>query len=503
MIYLPVNRRTLVVGMATLPLSLALGQKQAGSQEISEELIIDLPGAPESIDPALAYSPRDWSIVHSIYDSIIQFNQEGELVPLAAESFSSDDATTFDVTLRSGLTFHDGSPVTADAIARSIAYVQASESFAVDLFATIERVDILDNLNAQIVCSAPSPWLAAQLAVWVVLIPESFTAEIASTAPVGSGPFVFESYDPGSEIVLRKNPEYSWDSPKGVPLAERVIFRFVPEATTRSADLASNLAQIITDVPLDLTESIDGNGATVVAEPLVGIGFIRIPNDVEPFIDLRVRQAMNHALNLQAIADALLGEDVQRIATVFPDDRALGYDGGLEPYAFDPDLARQLLTESGFPDGFSTQLETTSGARIDVAEAIVDQLADVGISVELVTSDLATFNAGWTDQERPALRMATWSPLFDPHTFLSLVLVTGGFLSRYSNSEVDAAFAAAATEPDGERREEHLRDVGRLLYDDPGAIYLWNLVTRYGVADDASSWTARGDEYVIPTSVGS
>lgn len=494
------NRRSLLAGVATLPAAATLARHSASAQVIPSELTIDLPGAPESIDPALAYSPRDWSIVHSIYDSIIQFDETGALVPLAAESFTTTDAKTYAVTLRSGLMFHDGTPVTADAIARSVAYVKSSESYAVDLFSTIERVEVIDELNATIVCSSPSPWLAAQIAVWVVLIPETFDANIAANSPIGSGPYRFESYDPGSEIVLERNPDYDWQSPKGVPITDRVTFRFVPEATTRTADLAAGSAQIITDVPVDQTDAVTDAGASLIAEPLVGIGFIRIPNDVEPFIDARVRQAMNHAVDVQAIAEALLGPEVERTASIFPDDRALGYDGDLDTFAFDPDLAKNLLTEAGFPDGFTTQLETTTGARIDAAEAIIDQLSDVGIEVELVSSDLATFNATWTDRERPPLRMATWSPLFDPHTFLSLVFVSGGFLSRYSNGEVDTAFAAATAEPDPEARDGHLRKVGRLMHDDPAAIYLWNLVTSYGVAEAASTWTPRGDEYVIPTS---
>jgi ABC-type transport system substrate-binding protein len=84
---------------------------------------------------------------------------------------------------------------------------------------------------------------------------------------------------------------------------------------------------------------------------------------------------------------------------------------------------------------------------------------------------------------------------------VSLIFVTGGYLSRYSNGDVDAAFAAASAEPDPEKRSELLQDLGKLLHDDPAAIYLWNLVASYGVAETASTWTTRGDEYVIATSV--
>jgi peptide/nickel transport system substrate-binding protein len=491
----------LIAGLGALPLAAALAPHGAAGQSTLDELVIDLPGDPESIDPALAYSPRDWSVVHSIYDALVQFDADGKLVPLAAEKFETKDSKTFDVTLRSGLLFHDGSPLTADAIARSVDYMKQSSSLAVDLFATIERVDIVDDLNARIVCSGASPWLPAQLAAWIVLIPEGMTVDTAATSPVGSGPYVFESYEAGSQIVLTRNPNYTWPSPKGTPIADRVVYRFVPEATTRVADLSSGSAQIVTEIPLDQRTAIEQSGATMLVEPIVGIGFIRVPNDVKPFDDVRVRQALNHAVDLETIAAALVDESVSRIATVYPDERAAGFDPELKPYAYDPDKAIELLTEAEYPDGFSTELEITANARLDVAEAIADQLAEVGIDVTITTSEYATFNAGWTDQARPPLRMVTWSPLYDPYTFLSLVFVTGGFLSRYSNGEVDAAFAAASAEPDPEKRAELLQDVGKLLHDDPAAIYLWNLVASYGIAEPAATWTSRGDEYVIATSV--
>jgi peptide/nickel transport system substrate-binding protein len=498
----PLNRRHLLAGIGALPfIGTGIRPHHAVAQEFLPELIIDLPGEPESIDPALAYSPRDWSVVHSIYDALVQFDQEGNLVPLAAESFSTTDALTFEVTLRAGMTFHDGSPVTTAAIVRSVDYMKAAESSAVDLFATIDRVEIVDDLNANIICTVASPWLPAQLAAWIVLLPEGFSAGIATTAPVGSGPYAFETYETGSQIVLRRNENYTWGSPKGTPLADRVIYRFVPEATTRVADLSTGAAHIITEIPVDQVPALEGSDGESRIEPIVGLGFIRVPNDVKPFDDVRVRQALNHAVDVETIAEALIDESVKRVATVYPDERAMGFDPDLEPYSYDPEKAKQLLTEAGYPDGFETELEITATARLDIAQAIVEQLAEVGITVTITNSEYATFNAGWTDPERPALRMVTWSPLYDPYSFLGLICVTGGYLSRYSNGEVDAAFAESSAEPDAGKRADKLREVGKLLHDDPAAIYLWNLVASYGVASDAAAWASRGDEYVIATSV--
>ena len=489
-----------MAGAFSLPL--IAGLRPAGAQDaigLAEELVIDQPSPPESIDPALAYAPHDWSIVHSIYDALVQFDESGQLVPLAAETFQTSDAITFDVTLREGLTFHDGSPVTTAAITRSVAYMKDSGSSASDLFAGIERVEEIDDLTAKIICAEPSPWLPAQLAPWIVLIPEGLTPDSAVSAPVGSGPYRFESYDTGSQITLVRNEAYTWNSPKGQPMAERVVYRFIPEATTRIADIASGETDLITEVPLDQWSAVESSGAALLATPVVGIWFVRIGTDAEPFDDIRVRQAVNHAIDAQAIASSLVGEGANRIASIFPDERSLGFDPDVQPYPYDVEKARSLLREVGLENGFTTKLEMTANARIDIAEAIAGYLAEVGITVDLVSSDYATFNAGWADTSRPALRMVTWSPLYDPHTLLSLAFVTGGYLSRYSNEAVDKAFAASSVEPDPEKRAGYLRQVNAALRDDPACIYLWNQVTTYGVTESMSEWQGRGDEYVIAT----
>jgi peptide/nickel transport system substrate-binding protein len=475
---------------------------QEGSPEgLVEELVIDLSGAPESIDPALAYSPRDWSIVHSIYDALIGFDANGRMVPLASESFTSVDDRTFEAVLRPGLTFHDRSPVDATAISRSVEYLQGSESLAVDLFRSVTDVQEIDRRTARIVCDQPSPWLPAQMAVWLLLIPEGFTAAQAATAPVGSGPFAFVSYAAGDEIVLKRNAAYTWGSPKGEPLAEQVRFRFVPESTTRIADLSSGAAQIVTELPSDQLATVEGSGQIAIDAPIVGSAWIRIATDVEPFNDVRVRRALNHAIDVQAIATSLVSAESHRLATLYPDDRAMGFDPGLQPYAYDPELARSLLREAGLADGFAAELEMTSTARADVAESIASQLGDVGIELSIVTSDLATFNAGWKDPARPPLRMSTWVPLYDPHTLLSLVFASEGFLSRYSDTESDALIQGGASQTDPEQRDATYRELGRTMHDDAPAIFLWNLTSGYGVAADITKWQPRGDQYVIPTDV--
>lgn len=502
------GRRAFVGASGVLGMSLA-GARLVGAQEspvaspvatdLPPELVIDLNGPPDNLDPALAYSVRDWSIVHSVYDAIIDFAEDGTLVPLAAEEFSTDDAMTFRVKLRHGMTFHDGSPVTSAAITRAVDHLQATDSQITDLFRGITEVREIDDLTAEIITEEPSAWLPAQMAVWLVLFPESATPESLAADPVGSGPYIFESQDAGNSVTLRRNPDYTWGSPKGVPIAEHVTFRFVPESATRVADLTTGTAQIVSAIPVDQLQAIESAGHTVVTTPILGTTFVRIATDVAPFDDARVRQALNYGVDVQAIADAIVGPDARRLASFFPDPRGLGFDESLAPFAYDPDRARELLAEAGLADGFDAGIEVVASSRTDVVEAIVAQLMDVGIRLKIVTTELAAFNQGWPNPDAPALRYASWRPLYDPHSFLSLVIDSDGFLSRFSNAEVDDLIRSAATEPGADARQKLYQQLGALLQEEPAAIYLWNATANYGIADTFLNWTPRGDQYIVPT----
>lgn len=500
------SRRQLVrtAGAASLAMTAlwnhgALGLASAQTPEVLQDLVIDLDGGPDNLDPALTYSVRDWSIAHSIYDSLLHFDAKGEIVPLAAESFTTSDAQTFEVKLRQGLTFHDGSPVTSAAITRAVDHLKASDSQIADLFRGITTVEEVDELSARIISAEPAAWLPSQIAVWLMLFPEGMSDATWTTAPVGSGPYKFESYDPGNQIVLVRNEHYTWGSPKGVPMAERVTYRFVPEAATRVADLSTKTAQIIVSVPTDQREAVKKAGAEPVVEPILGTAFLRIATDTKPFDDPRVRQALNYAIDAETIATQLVAPESRRLASLFPDPRGLGFDPDLKAFAYDPDRARQLLAEAGVGDGFVTTLQLVTTEQTTVVEAIAAQLGEVGIDVTIQQTELAAFNQAWPDASAPPLRYATWRPMYDPHSLLSLMFLSTGFLSRYKDPKADELILAAAKEPDPANRASIYQELGRRFQQEPAAVYLWNVTSTYGVAPEAAFWQPRGDDYVIAT----
>ena len=471
----------------------------------AQSLTIDMSAEPDTLDPALTYAPSGWSIVHSVYDSLLQFDNEGNLELLLAESWEWTSPTTIAVTLRPDITFHNGEPLTSKAVQFSLAHIVDEEtaSQVSANFAVIETFNEIDELSFELVLSQPAPWLPAQIAAWLAVVaPDHSASNDFARNPVGTGPYKFGEWSSGEEITLTVNEEYFAGSPKGVPIADAVTYRFVADATTRVADLLSGSAQLVQGVPIDQVGAIEDGGQLVISQPVSGSVFVRVPNTIEPFTDPQVRLAMNFAVDVPTIVDALIGGNGVPLANIFV-PTSIGYDANLSAYAYDPDMAKQLLADAGFPEGFSTSMDVSSTERLDIAQAIVGQLGEVGIEVELTQKELAVFNAPdqWTGvaEDSSDLRLISWRPLFDPYTLLSLMFSNAGFLSRFDDPTIQGLIDAFSTEADPETRAGIGRELGKEMHDNPAAIYLYDLTAIYGVADGTPPWSPRADEYVIPT----
>ena len=494
------------LGATMLPHARASAQSpEATAFARAESLTIDIGAEPDTLDPALTYAPNGWSIVHSVYDSLLQFDNEGNLELLLAESWEWTSPTTIAVKLRPDILFHNGEPLTSKAVQFSLEHLTAEEtaSQVSANFAVIESFSEIDDLSFELVLSQPAPWLPAQVAAWLAVLPPEYAASNDfARNPIGTGPFKFSGWSAGEAIALAVNEDYFAGSPKGVPIADAVSYRFVPDATTRVADLLSGSAQLVQSVPVDQVGAVEDGGQFVITQPVSGSAFVRVPNTVEPFTNPQVRVAMNFAVDVPTIIDALLDANGIPLANLFV-PTSIGYDADLSPYAYDPDMAKQLLTDAGFPDGFETSMDVSSSERLDIAQAIVAQLGEVGIDVELEQKELAVFNAPdqWTGAAEDAsdLRVISWRPLFDPYTLLSLMFSNTGFLSRFDDPTIQGLIDAFASEADPDTRASIGRELGKEMHDNPAAIYLYDLTAIYGVAEGAPPWSPRADEYLIAT----
>ncbi len=502
-----ISRRVLLgaagIGAGVTLLTPALNRMAAATAALQggDALTIDLAAEPATLDPALVYESDGWSVIHSIYDSLVQLGPDGSLQMVLAESMTQTDPLTWEVTLRPDVIFHNGEPLDAAAVAFSVAHIldPDTKSQVAGNFGVIKEVEQVDPLTVRFHLNSPAPWLPSQMAPWLAILPPKYAADPANdfaANPVGTGPYRFVDWQRGSRVRLTRNDDYFTGSAKGSPIAADVDYRFVPDATTRVTDIISDTSQLIRGVPFDEIEFVT-NSADVLAQPIAGCAFVRIPTDVAPFDNAQVRLAMNHAVDVDTMVASLLGDNGARLANFFVPG-GLGFDDALAPHAYDPELAKKLLADAGYGNGFSTRLAYTTGDREDLVSAIGGQLAAVGINAEIELVETATFNATWQDPDAAPLRYLTWRPLYDPYTLLSLVVSNAGFLSRYDNPDAQALIDAGAIETDPEARDATYRQLGQVLHDAPAGIYLWSLTSFYGVSHDAPAWTPRPDDWILP-----
>src|SRR5215217_4190862 len=322
-------------------------------QPTAEELTIDLAVEPATLDPALVYESDGWSVVHSIYDALVQLGAGGALEMVLAESLTQVDPLTWEIRLRPDITFHNGEPLDATAVAFSVDHIldPKTGSQIAGNFQVIEEVEEVDPLTVRLHLSAPAPWLPSLMAPWLVILPPVYASDPTNdfaNNPVGTGPYRFVRWERGSRISLKRNADYFGETAKGEPDAARVTFRFVPDATTRVSDVVSGTSQLVRAVPYDELETVAAT-AQVVEQPIAGCAFVRIPTDVAPFDNEKVRLALNHAVNVESIIASLVGGNGVRLPNPFVPG-GLGYDENLTPHAYDPELAQQLLADAGYPD---------------------------------------------------------------------------------------------------------------------------------------------------------
>jgi peptide/nickel transport system substrate-binding protein len=509
-------RTVLALILVLLPLTGATHAGAAPADQAPDTLVIDTTAEAESLDPALVAQVSGFSIMGSIFDGLVERDYTGALVPVLAESWSLPDPTTIEFKLRQGVTFHDGEPFNATAVKYSVERLLdpgLNSPLVGGWPKAFQSVEVVDDDTVRFHLSQPDATIFDALALSLWIVPPAYYSQhpedFLAANPVGSGPFRFVESVRDDHTTLARNPNY-WGTGtyKGTPLVSSVVFRPVPDAGTRVADLLNGTADLVLDVSpddLDTLRAHAGDGFQVVTGNAAKLQFIEfMPKSAgDPLADRRVRQALNYAVDVDAIVANLLKGLGHRQASPIMEG-ALGYDPGLAPYDYNPDLARQLLADAGYPDGFSATMDLSSSDNPAKALAVIGQLQQVGVTVQPRTLELGTFNNTWSQDKSGDMRMARWGGLQDPAVFLNFTTVCGGFLADQFTCDQDATALAkqAAGTLDQDARAGLYAQVARLLHDDPMGIYLANELSIYGVGPRVEGWRGpTGRDYLIPTNI--
>jgi peptide/nickel transport system substrate-binding protein len=513
--------------LVLLPLGGTTSAAAAPAAQAATNLVIDTTAEAESLDPALVAQASGFSIIASIFDNLVERDYSGALVPMLAESWTFPDPNTIEFKLRQAVVFHNGEPFNAASVKFSVERVFDPElnspllggwPKAFQLRPTADgpatgSIEIVDDSTIRFHLSTPDATIFDTLALAAAMVPPRYysdTAEdVLAAHPVGTGPFRFVESVRDDHTTLARNPTY-WgvDTYKGTPLLPTVTFRPVPEASTRMADLLSGTADMIFDVApddLDGLRSRAGEGFQVVTGNAAKLQFVEFmpKKATDPLADRRVRQALNHAVDVDSIvANLFHGLGARQSSPIMIG--ALGYDPSLAAYEYNPTFARQLLADAGYADGFTVSMDMSSSDSPNEALAMAGQLRQVGVNVQPKTLEIATFNNNWSQDKSGDLRFARWGGLQDPAVFLNFTTVCGGFLAdQYScDPQATALAKEAANTLDQDVRAGLYTRIAGLLRDNPMGIYLANQVSIYGVGPRVSGWRGpTGRDYLIPTNI--
>ncbi|MCL2851834.1 MAG: ABC transporter substrate-binding protein [Defluviitaleaceae bacterium] len=423
------------------------------------------------------------NVIAAMAESLVDFDHNMGIIPSLAESFEvSENALSYTFNLNRGISFHDGTPFNAEAVRVNVQRIIDSEGGLrqARTFEQLDSMEIVDDYTIIFHLSDPFMPFLERLQAFRLLSPEVILNDVGSLArhPVGTGQFIFEEWVDGDRMVMTRNPEHRNSHLIGV---DSVTYRFVMENGTRVAMLQTGEADLIYPMPPEMIPMVQADPSIEIeVRSSTVVRYVTMNQNVEPLNDVRVRRAMNHAIDVDAYINVVRGGYAVPLNSAMSPILPFYYEN--EPFEFNLDLARQLLAEAGYPDGFSVTIwASTSSSDIRGMEFIAQQLGQVGIEVEVMPMEEGTLSAAvyQTTPETTELQMwyVSWSA-FDPDNALRSTFVsymhppTGANTNYYVNLAVDEAIRNGNRAADFDTRFEYYAQAQRMIWDDAVWLFL-------------------------------
>jgi peptide/nickel transport system substrate-binding protein len=450
------------------------------------------------------YAPERQSnnAAQTLYDTLVFPEADGTYSPLLAESWEvSDDGTTYTFTLRQGVTFHNGEPFNADAVVYSWQVYSQPEVTYASNWTIAENVEKVDDYTVRISTSEPNALLLSYLSGWS-MIPPQHHAEVGleafAQAPVGTGPFMFQEWVRGDHLTVVANPNY-WR--EGYPKLAEVVFRFMPESATRVAAVQTGEIDIAPRLSAEEAETLRATtDLEVLNYPVDRVYYVAFNNMTTgvgtPIMDVNVRRALAHAVDVDTIIDTIFSGYASR-AVGFVNEGNLGYQP-TEPVAYDPDLARQLLADAGYPDGFTIGMACPEAAYPninEVCQAIQGFLREVGVNAEL---ELMEANAFWdreANKELPPLFVDSWSlTIGEAYPRILGALGEGETYANWADPVIHEMIRQIVVTVDVDERAQLYHELQAYVIEQQPFIFLYRPQAFEGVNPRVQNYQPRGAE---------
>ena len=462
------------------------------------QITIAQPAEATKMDPGRSTQVLTVNYFYNLYDSLLRWDTTLQLQPGLATSWKALNETTWEFLLRSGVKFHDGSPLTADDVRATLERnLVPGKTIVTSGFTTIEAVQVVDPTTVRVVTRKPDPLLLVRMAqMGSQIVPARLTtdegAKELARRPVGTGAYRFVEWVKDERLVMEANRDW-WGWEGRAPAVDRVIWKAIPDDFPRLVALEKGDVDIVTNLPPDRIKAVaEGRSTRVISVPSTRTVEFNINSTQPPLSDKRVRQALHHALDVPAIIRGLYAGLGKPLAGGLG-DTDFGYNAALKPPAYDPARARGLLTEAGVPGGIDVTLHAGMGTMVNdkqLVEVIADMWAKVGIRAKVAMMEMGARQRMVNERALPPgglLLINVQSTLLDADGSLWRILHPSGLGGRYwAGSQPGHRFhdlmEQARFTLDATKRKAYYAEATQIINDEKPWLELFQEVAVYGTS---------------------
>jgi peptide/nickel transport system substrate-binding protein len=496
-----------IVTLAALLLLPALGGPVAAAPEGTMTWGLHVTLAAKWLDPADTEAfINPFMVLYAIHDALVKPMPGSDNTPSLAESWTaSKDGLSYEFVLRKNAKFHNGDPVTAEDV--KFSFDRYKGAGATLLKEKVKDLQVLAPNRVRFVLKEPWPdfmtfyGTSATGAAWIV--PKKYVEKVGDDgfkkAPIGAGPYKVVSFNPGVELVMEAYEGY-W---RKVPSVKRLVFRSMTDETTRAAALKAGELDIVYLLSGPTAQDIKRTpGLKLAAAMPPGVPYLDMQEQWDPkspWHDRRVRLAASHALDRNALNQAETLGFSHPTGGLIP--RSLEFARAYEPPAYDPALAKKLLAEAGYPNGFDAGDLTPFPPFFSLAEAIGGYLQAVGIKTRVRTMERATFLAAWREKKIKGLIMGLGAPAGNAATRIEVYVLKSGIYSSGVVPEIEDLYQRQARELDRKKREALLYQIQQIMHDRVMHVPIYELAFLWGIGprvEEACVDHIKGFSYSAP-----
>ncbi|MFD1204437.1 MULTISPECIES: ABC transporter substrate-binding protein [Sporosarcina] len=468
----------------------ACGSEGSSGEGKSDTLVFGRGGDSTSLDPSRVTEGETFKVTVNIFETLLNFGEEDTTVqPGLAEEWNTEDGLTYTFKLREGVKFHDGTDFNAEAVVKNFErwangdaekfpyYNSMFGGFKGDEGHVIESVTADGDYTVVIKLKRPqAPFLKnIAMSMFAIASPTAFEKgdDQFERNPVGTGPFKFVEWKANDTITIEKFDDY-WQ--EGLPKLNKVIFKSIPDNSARLNALIAGDIDLADGInPADGEKIEADDKLQLIERPSMNVGYLGLTVTRPPFDKKEVRQAINYAIDKEAIIESFFEGRADIAKNPMPSSIS-GYNDEIEGYEYNPEKAKELLAEAGFPDGFEMELWAMPVPRpympdgAKVAEVIQSNLADIGVKANIVSYEWATYLDKASKGEADAFMLGWTGDNGDADNFLYVLLdednIGSNNYTYFKNDEMHDLFIAAQSEVDEDKRIEMYKKAQEIIHEE-------------------------------------